>query len=119
MATSTSDVPRSGCSMTRTHGGTRITTAPMIVHGDLMRRLAIGQEGGEDDDHHDLRQLAELELEAADDDPARRRAGLAGAGADAERQNEQADVDEVERPRERAKPLVVEAPWSGREPPPR
>ena len=36
VATSTSEVPRSGCSITRIHGGTRITRMPMIVPGDLM-----------------------------------------------------------------------------------
>jgi hypothetical protein len=36
MATSTSDVPRSGCIMTRIHGGTRIMSDPMMVQGDLI-----------------------------------------------------------------------------------
>ena len=36
VATRTSDVPRSGWSITRIHGGTRMTRAPMIVQGDLI-----------------------------------------------------------------------------------
>ena len=119
VATRTSDVPRSGCSITRIHGGTRMTRAPMIVQGDLIVRLATGEKGREDDDHDDLGQLAELELEAADDDPARGRAGLAGAGPDAERQDQQAKVDEVERPGERTEPLVVEDGGQSRGPRPR
>src|SRR3972149_4510439 len=64
---------------------------------------AAGDPVGEDDDHEDLGQLRELELEAEDGDPA---GHAAHAVADQERGDEQPHVHEVERPRERLQPAV-------------
>ena len=59
----------------------------------------------QDDDHQHLGELAELELQAEDRDPARRAADPA---ADREGDDEQAELDDVQRPRERLEPVVVE-----------
>ncbi len=107
-ATRTRDVPRSGWSMTRTQGGTMITMRPDDGPGRLGAFLAMGQVGREDDDHDDLGKLAELELEAADRDPASCVDGFTRAPADPQREDQEADVDQIGRPGEGTEPPVVE-----------
>ena len=68
------------------------------------RALARGEVVGEHHRQEDLRHLRELELEPEDRDPARH---AAGAAPDHERDDEQADREQVDRPRERAQPVVV------------
>ena len=88
------------------------TAAPTRTHGaeDRRQRAAACPDAAaevvrEDDDHQDLRELAELELERPDRDPARR---AADAVADREREREQPELDDVQRPGEGLEPLVVE-----------
>ena len=105
IAPNTSAVPRSGWSRTRTNGGPARTPAPTIAQSEPSRPHAAAEVVREHDDHQDLGELAELELQPEDRDPARR---AADAAADREREHEQAELDEVERPRERLEPVVVE-----------
>ena len=105
IAPKTSAVPRSGCSRTRRNGGPARMPAPIIVQSDPSRPIAAAEVVREHDDHQDLGQLAELELQPEDRDPARRATDTA---ADRERHDEQAELDQVQRPRERLQPVVVE-----------
>ena len=105
MAPKTSEVPRSGWMSTSTSGGPARSTAPTMVHRLVMPRLVVGDPGGQHDGHQDLGHLRELELEAQDGDPAR---DATDAGADGDGQHQQADVDEVQQPREGAQPAVVD-----------
>jgi hypothetical protein len=67
--------------------------------------LTAGQVVGQDDDHEDLGKLAELERERPDADPA---SGPADTAADGQRQDEDPELDGVDRPGQRLEPAVVE-----------
>ena len=66
---------------------------------------AAAEVARQDDDHQHLGELAELELQPEDRDPAR---GAADPAADRERDDEQPELHDVQRPRERLEPVVVE-----------
>ena len=67
--------------------------------------LAVAEVGGKHGDHEDLRELGELEGQRPDAHPPRR---VADAAAEREGEHEQPEVHEVDRPRERLEPAVVE-----------
>ena len=104
IAPNTSDVPRSGWSMTRMNGGPARMPAPTIGQGAESAH-ATAEVARQDHDHQDLGELAELELQPEDRHPAR---GAADPAADRESDDEEPELHEVQRPRERLQPVVVE-----------
>jgi hypothetical protein len=64
----------------------------------------------EHDDHEDLGELAELEGQRADRDPSR---GVPDPVPDGERQEEQAELERIDRPRQRLEPPIVESGGQG------
>ena len=110
IATNTRAVPRSGWIMTSTNAGAISRPAPTSVQTLPRLVLAPGQERGQHGDHRHLRDLRELEGDAAEGDPA---LGAVDRHADDQRHDQQADADQVDRPRERAQPAIVERGGDG------
>ena len=91
--------------MTRSNGGPTSRPAPRIdaERAEPARRGC--QVVGEDDDHQDLGELAELELRP---EVETQRADPPTPPPIASVSDEQAELDDVERPGERLQPVVVE-----------
>ena len=105
IAANTSEVPRSGWSMIRASGGADEQARAEDRRQPVELVLVGRQVAGQHDDHEDLGQLAELERERPDRDPAR---GPADAVADRQGQHEQPELEAVDRPGQGLEPAVVE-----------
>ena len=91
--------------MTSASGGsdqdTRAQDGAERVEPALARREVVREH----DDHQDLGELTELEREWAEADPAR---GPADAVADRQGEDEQTELEAVDRPRHGPQPAVIE-----------
>jgi len=79
--------------------------APTIAERGVQAPLAVREVPRKNDDHEDLGDLAELELEPEDRDPA---GGDRIGASERERGREERQVHEVDGPGERLQPRVVE-----------